>query len=256
MVSYLNCEPDRDLTDRTDCREIRQPGKELPMKPGYCLLFMTIVAATAGCANKSSPPSSAPSPTPVSEFDKAKNPAITAKTHFAAGQLAESQGDFGHAIEQYRKALELNPKYADAMFRLAVIQTNLRSFVNAIDTWKSYVTLTDGSATAYSNLGFCQDLAGNVPAAESAYRAGIARDPANEPCRVNYGLMLARHGRPNEALLQLQAVLSPAKAHYDLASAYETMGRKKEARVEYAKSLDLDPSFTDAKAKLATLDSN
>lgn len=226
------------------------------MKLGYRLLWMTAFVAAAGCANKNSPPSAAPNPTAASEFDKAKNPAITAKTHFAAGQLAESQGDLAHAIEQYQKALELNPKFGDAMFRLAVVQTNLRSFANAIDTWKSYVTLTNGSATAYSNLGFCQDLAGNAPAAEAAYRAGIVRDPSNEPCRVNYGLMLARHGRPNEALLQLQAVLPAAKAHYDLASVYETMGRKKEARVEYAKSLELDPAFTDAKTKLAGLDSN
>ena len=68
--------------------------------------------------------------------------------------------------------------------------------------------------------------------------------------------MLARHGRPNEALLQLQAVLPPAKAHYDLASVYETMGRKREARTEYAKSLELDPAFGDARTKLASLDNN
>lgn len=223
------------------------------MKNRYRLLVVTAVLGVAGCASKNSPPQSAPNPTPISEFDKAKNPAITAKTHFAAGQLAESQGDFVHAIEQYQKALQLNPQYADAMFRLAVVQTTTRAFSNAIETWKRYVTLTNGSATAYSNLGFCQDLAGNPSAAEAAYRAGIAREPSNEPCHVNYGLMLARHGRPNEGLLQLQAVLPPAKAHYDLASVYEMMGRKKEARLEYAKSLELDPAFGDAKTKLATL---
>lgn len=226
------------------------------MKLGYRFLVTTALIGAAGCANKNSPPQSAPNSTPVSEFDKAKNPAITAKTHFAAGQLAESQGDFVHAMEQYQKALEMNPKYADAMFRLAVAQTTTHAFANAIETWNRYVELTNGSATAYSNLGFCQDLSGNPAAAETAYRAGIARDPANEPCHVNYGLMLARYARPNEALLQLQAVLPPAKVHYDLASVYETMGRKREARAEYAKSLELDPAFGDARTKLAALDNN
>ena len=148
------------------------------MKLAYRLLVMTALIGAAGCANKNSPAQSAPNSTSVSDFDKAKNPAITAKTHFAAGQLAESQGDFVHATEQYQKALELNPKYADAMFRLAVAQTTTHAFANAIETWNRYVELTNGSATAYSNLGFCQDLSGNPAAAETAYRAGIAHDPA------------------------------------------------------------------------------
>jgi tetratricopeptide (TPR) repeat protein len=211
--------------------------------------------ATAGCANKS-PQSSSPNPPAVAEFDKARDPAINSKTRYAAGQLAESQGDYPHAIEQYEKALQLNPKYSDAMFRLAVVQADAHDFPKAIATWNRYVALTNGSATAYSNLGFCQELAGNPAAAEAAYRAGIAREPSNEPCHMNYGLMLARHGRPSEGLLQLQMVLTPARAHYDLASVYETMGRKKDARVEYARSLELDPSLIDARTKIATLGGN
>jgi tetratricopeptide (TPR) repeat protein len=223
------------------------------MKLGSFLLVTTIVLLVAGCAHKN-PQASAPNTPPVSEFDKAKDPAISANTRFAAGQLSESQGELGHAIEQYQKALELNPKYAEAMFRLAVVQTTTKAFPKAIETWNRYITLSNGSATAYSNLGFCQELAGNPAAAEAAYRAGIAHEPSNEPCHVNYGLMLARHGRPSEGLLQLQIVLPPAKAHYDLASVYETMGRKKEARTEYAKALELDPTFGDARTKLASLD--
>jgi tetratricopeptide (TPR) repeat protein len=190
----------------------------------------------------------------VSDFEKVRDPAINARTRFAAGQLAESQADFPRAIEQYEKALEMSPKYAEAMFRLGIVQTTTKDYSKALQTWNRYVALTNGSATAYSNLGFCQEVAGNPAAADGAYRAGIAHEPSNEPCHVNYGLMLARHGRPNEALLQLQIVLPPAKAHYDLASVYETMGRKKEARAEYARSLQLDPNLGDAKAKIASLD--
>jgi Flp pilus assembly protein TadD len=214
-----------------------------------------LAALAAGCgSNPKQPATNTSASSQSSPFDQSKSPPIRAQTHFAAGQLAESQGDLTTAIDQYQRALSLDPKHADAMFRLGCVLTTTHDFPKAIDTWNRYVTLTQGSATAYNNLAFCQELAGDPIAAESAYRKGIARDPANEPCHVDYGLMLARHGRPNEALLQLQAVLPPGKAHYDLAAVYEQSGQKKKAKAEYAKALELDPNLDDAKAKLAALD--
>jgi tetratricopeptide (TPR) repeat protein len=226
------------------------------MNVRFLIGFAILVSLAAGCASnpKGQQASNPSTPLTGSEFDQVKDPPIRAKTHFAAGQLAESQGDLANAIAQYQKALSLDPKYADAMFRLGCVLTATRDFPKAIETWNRYVALTQGSATACNNLAFCQELAGNPIAAESAYRKGIERDPTNEPCHVNYGLMLARHGRPNEALLQLQTVLPPAKAHYDLAAVYEQSGRKKEAKAEYAKALELDPNLGDAKAKLAALE--
>ncbi|HSU68039.1 MAG TPA: tetratricopeptide repeat protein [Tepidisphaeraceae bacterium] len=213
------------------------------------LVSLILVAAAVGCANKSQPPAAPP---PVSEFDKAKAPPIAAKTRFAAGQVAEGQGQYEQAARQYQASLKIEPKYADAMFRLGIVQTVMKDYPAAIATWNQYVTLTN-SAAAYGNLGFCEELAGNPGAAEGAYLKGIERDPSGEPCHINYGLMLARHGRPNEGLLQLQAVLPPAKAHYDLASVYEMTGRKKEAKAEYTKALQLDPGLSDAKERLASL---
>lgn len=221
------------------------------MKLAKNVVVAGLLGLTAGCANKTPPAPSTPPPN-VAEFDKVKDPPIAARTHFAAGQLNESQSEFEKAIDQYRMALKLDPKYADAMYRLGIVLTATKDFPAALETWEKYVALTN-SATAYSNLGFCEEMAGNPSAAEGAYRKGIARDPSNEPCHVNFGLMLARHGRPAEGLLQLQAVLPPAQAHYDLASLYQMMGRKKEAKAEYAKALEIDPQFDDAKSKLALL---
>jgi Flp pilus assembly protein TadD len=234
-----------------DCAAVR-PGKEPPMKSRKCLSAALGIALLAGCAHKDSSTAQTPPPN-LSEFEKTKDPPIQAQTHFAAGMLAESQGDYGQAIGQYRKALKLDPKNVEALYHLGIVCTATKDFPSAIDAWNKYIALTR-SASAYSNLAFCQELAGNPAAAEAAYRQGIQRDAASEPCHVNYGLMLVRHGRPNEGLLQLQTVLPPAKAHYDLAAVYEQLGHKKEAKSEYAKALELDPQFQDAKTKLASLE--
>jgi len=111
-----------------------------------------------------------------------------------------------------------------------------KRYGEAIDAWNRYVRATNDDATGYANLGFCLELAGRTEEAEIAYRKGIKRDPTNAPCRVNYGLLLARHDRINEAMLEMQAVLPEAQVHYNLASVYEGMGRREQAKAEYRKA--------------------
>ena len=128
-----------------------------------------------------------------------------------------------------------------------------KQFTEAIDTWTKYVTATKGDATAYANLGFAYELCGRNTDAETAYLDGIKREPVNAACRVNYGLMLARHERFNEAVLQLQTVLNKSDVHYNLASVYEDLGRPEQAKIEYSKALAEDPTSKDAAARLAAL---
>ena len=213
-------------------------------------LALGALALTASCSHNNPNPTP---PSPPDHFEQAKEPPINARTYFAAAQLAEGEGRLPQAVEQYKLALGRDPKLINALYRLGVIYTKLKDYPHAVEAWERYVQSTGGSATAYSNLGFCQELAGDPDAAEEAYKRGLGRDPRNEPCRVNYGLMLARRGRGPEALAQLLTVLPPAQAHYDLASVYEITGRKDEARQEYRKALQIDPDLQDAKTKLAAL---
>jgi len=189
-----------------------------------------------------------------SRFDTAEDPPLNVHTRFAAGQFAESQNAPAAAIQQYREAIRLDPKHEPSLFRLGVLYAQLKDYPNAIATWKQYIDATDGSARGYGNLGFCLELAARPHEAEAAYKSGISRNPTEQSCRVNYGLMLARLGRTNEAILQLQAVLSPAEVHYNLASVLEQQGKIEQAKAEYRKALQLDPNLYDAQARLTSID--
>jgi tetratricopeptide (TPR) repeat protein len=186
-------------------------------------------------------------------FENSEDPPIKAQTHYAAGQVSESQGDYPGAIKQYKEALKLNPKLKGAVYREAICLSHLKKFPEAVASWRRYIELTDGDVRGYSNLGFCYELAGQTDEAEAAYLRGIEKDPKNVPCRTNYGLMLARLNRTAEAKLQLQAVLSPAEVHYNLASVLEHQGRREAARQEYQKALSLDPNLTEAQQRLSEL---
>jgi tetratricopeptide (TPR) repeat protein len=188
-----------------------------------------------------------------SKFDSVKEPKLTAETHFAAGQLADVQGSFDRAIVQYQAALKLRPNFPEALFRLGIDYMHLKQNPQAIATWKQYIKATNESANGYSNLGLAQQLAGDTAGAEESYRKGIERDPKNQHCRVNYGVMLAMQNRTSEATLQFQAVLTPAEVHYNLGSVYEQQGKLDEARAEYSEALKLDPKMRDAESRLASL---
>jgi tetratricopeptide (TPR) repeat protein len=190
-----------------------------------------------------------------SEFDKVKEPKITADTWYAAGQLHETQNNPSAAIAQYQAAIKLNDQHHGALYRLGVLYATAKNYPEAIKTWKRYIEVTHQSAVGYSNLGFTYELSGDPVQAERAYRTGIERDSDSAPCRINYGLMLARHGQIEAGIGQMQPVLSEAEIHFNIGSVHEGLGRKELARVEYQKALELDPKLKDASIRLRKLDS-
>ena len=220
-----------------------------------------VACSAAGCAQHDNSPNAHQNPSAAAaigaddgrEFEKRRNPAIRSDTRYAAGELAETRGAYAQAAEQYRQSLKQDPNHLPSLYRLGVVLAQLRNYPDAIATWKRYLQATHDSAAGYSNLGFCYELANRPDEAEAAYLKGIRKDPRHVACHVNYGLMLIRRGRDDAGRQQLQAVLKPAEVHYNVASAYESLGRKEQAKLEYRKALELDPGLTDAQVRLSEM---
>jgi protein O-GlcNAc transferase len=223
---------------------------------GQSFLIVVAVAVLVGGCKKNKDPHGQSGQVKLgdsTQFENAQDPPISADTHFAAGQLAESQDQLPRALDQYQAALKVDPKFQPAMFRLGTVQTQLKMFTEAVATWQRYIKATGGSAAGYNNLGFTHELARQPKEAEAAYKQAIAKDPKDQHSRMNYGLMLARQGRKPEAIQQLSAILKPAEVHYNLGSVFEQQGKKDQARAEYQQALLLDANLHDAKARLTTL---
>ena len=182
-----------------------------------------------------------------------QDPPVQARTFFAAGQFAEAEGNYAAAAKQYESACKIQPDYLWAEYRLGVVYSHQKDWPKAIAAWNNYIESSNQAASAYSNLGFTYELMGDWSRAEEAYQKGIARDSRCHPCRVNYGLLLARKGRIPDAVQQFAVVLSPAEIHYNLASVFEQQGRTKLARAEYEMALKLDPKMKDAQTRMAAI---
>ncbi len=224
--------------------------------PILSVATLTLLAVAAGgCEHTTTTVETPPLGKPgeaASDFDTRPTPPVAARTHYAAGQLAESRGDVDAAAGQYQAALKLMPTDAPSLYHLGMILTAERK-PDAIGVWQQYVAVTGGTAVAYSDLGFALDLAGRPAESEDAFRAGIAKDPKCEACRVNYGRMLARRGRMDAAETQLAAVLTPAEVQFDLGSVLEQQGHKDAAVERYRRALVLDPQLSDATIRLAAV---
>jgi tetratricopeptide (TPR) repeat protein len=189
-------------------------------------------------------------------FERGEDPPLNANTRYAAGQLAESMGDFNKAAMQYREAIKLDPKHRDAMFRLGSMLTQQRQYPEAVGVWQRYIELTNHAPAAYNNLAYTYEAAGQSDQAEATYRQCIERDPSQQACRLNYGRMLARYNRIDDAVAQFSTVLRPAEVSYNLGTVFEQQRKLEQARAYYRKALEQDPNLTDAKARLAALDAS
>src|SRR5258706_737565 len=153
-------------------------------KPAFATALLAGIAF--GCHNKNNAEhATGPSQPSSDKFESMKDPPIKAQTYFAAGQLAESQGQLAEALDQYNKALAIKPDYLDPLYRTGLVFTQQKDYPHAVESWNKYIAATGGSASAYNNLALCQELAGNPPAPETPYRTGVAKEPATHPCPIN-----------------------------------------------------------------------
>jgi tetratricopeptide (TPR) repeat protein len=222
------------------------------------ILTATAVVSLAGCAKDANKPPGRSQPNEIDaiaadDFGTQKEPPIAPATFLTAGQFAEGQNELDKALEQYNKAIAADANLPRAWYLLASLQARMGSYDASIASWQRYMKLVGTDASAYANLGFTYDLADRFTDAEAAYRQAIQIDAKHKASRVNYGLMLARAGRMDDAVAQFAAVLPPAEVRYNVASFYEQQGKLDLARAEYGTALEINPSFTAAKTRLAAL---
>jgi tetratricopeptide (TPR) repeat protein len=212
-------------------------------------VLMTLAAACVGWAlggcEASSPTSKMEQRPDIETIQDAPEPVINPETFVAAGDLAASRGQYGRACEQYEKALAGRPKDSGLAKKLALAYAKSGQMGKSIEAWQRYLVASDHSADAYGSLGY---------AYEQIYADGIRRHPQGALPRINYGLMLVRRNKVDEAITQMSAVLQAHEVNYNIASVYEQMGRRDLAQFYYRRSLECNPKFTPAKQKLASVE--
>jgi tetratricopeptide (TPR) repeat protein len=107
------------------------------------------------------------------------------------GRALALKGKSDEAIAEWRKAIELNPNYAQAYNDLGTELSRQGRVDDAIAAWQQATAVNPGFAPAHFNLGNALDARGKPRPALAAWRGGLAVDPNHVPTLRRAAWLLA-----------------------------------------------------------------
>ncbi len=174
-----------------------------------------------------------------------------ADVHVMLGACYREQGEYDQAEQQYRTALRLDGKRADAWGGLGLTR-ELRGDPGdgPLDDLRKAIALRPDVAAHHNNLGFALYLRGRDLDAVEAYRKGLARDPGAARLRNNLGFAYGRLGQWNLAKREFERGGTKAEADNNLGYVYEKAGDLDAACERYREAAAAAPAPAAVQANL------
>ena len=151
--------------------------------------------------------------------------------------------DFDNAEQQYKKALELNPKNAKAHCTLAYILEQKGKLKKSVHHLEEAIDLNPNYSDAHYNLGQAMVRLGKMDEAISNLSTVTRLEPDHARAHGNLGSLLLAKGKFNEAASHLLTGvrLDPnnAEAHYSLALILADQKKLDQALSHYSKAVQL-----------------
>ena len=159
-------------------------------------------------------------------------------------------GKFAEAENEYRKVLVVQPKHADALQMLGVVEHQTGRHEQAAEDIKRAISLNSRVSGYHVNLGAVYATLGKFDLAIESFRSAIALDPRSPESHTNLGNVLRQVGNVYEAIdAHRKAIgLRPnyPDAYYNLATALHESGRIDDAISNYQQAIKLRPNHAAA----------
>lgn len=171
----------------------------------------------------------------------------------AAWEFLKSN-DYQGAERQARRALELNPKNADALHHLGLALFGLRQYDEAVRRLSEAAQIKPQDAEIRIQLGVGQLGAGNLTDAVLNLRKAVEIAPDNGEAHFNLGVAMFRMGNRSEAIKQWQESVrlrpDDHEAHFNLALVLEQDKRIDQAIEHYRLAVKAKPDYVMAQGNL------
>jgi tetratricopeptide (TPR) repeat protein len=148
---------------------------------------------------------------------------ILNKIGIAYHQLLE----LGSAMRYYNRAINLNPKYAEAINNLGTVYYARKGYRQAIRYYRRALEIAPNSASIYSNLGTAYFARRQYDLAFATYQKALSLDPE-----------IFEHRGAQGVLLQERTVGERSRFHYYLAKTYAKAGVPERALLYMRKAIE------------------
>ena len=180
-----------------------------------------------------------------------------AEAHSNLGNVLNALGKFKEAEYLYRKAIEINPNFSDAHSNLGNVLNDLGKFKEAEVYTRKAIEINPNFADAHSNLGNILNNLGKLKEAEVSTRKAIELNPHLAIAHSNLGNILINLGKFKEAEVYTRKAIeiNPnfANAHSNLGNILNNLGKFKEAEVSTRKAIELNPHLAIAHSNLGNI---
>jgi Flp pilus assembly protein TadD len=159
------------------------------------------------------------------------------------------------AIEQWRKALQLDPDDAQAHFSLAVSLSGNNQENEAVKEYRKACALDPHRAAWFDHLAVSLALTGDPDAAVANWQKSLALNPSNAEAEMEMGVVLAEKGQVQEGLEHLRKAVEilpeAADTHNALGWELAKIGQLDEGVEQLQKAVALSPTSAAYYANLA-----
>lgn len=115
------------------------------------------------------------------------------------GDAYSSSGNYRQAIMDYNKAIEINPKDADAYYNIGNAYNALGEYPSAISNYTAAIKLNPQHAQAYNNRGSIYSNTGNYQEAVRDFMTAVKINPGYAKAYYNLGSAYSKSGNPESA---------------------------------------------------------
>src|SRR5262245_32373382 len=172
----------------------------------------------------------------------------SAKPHFDYASALQKEGKLDQAIEQYKTALQFNPKYSEAHMNLGAALSGQAKFDAAVPHMETALRFQPNNGDFHLMYASVLQRIGRNDEAAVHFETGTRLKPNSPDAHNGYAAFLAALGKNDEYISELRTILR-LKPNYPyaalrLADALFGNGNLKEAEGYYLVALRADPELT------------
>lgn len=165
------------------------------------------------------------------------DPSLNAEFYYNRGTAYHFLGDYPHAIDDFSKAIEIEPPFLKAYLLRGDAYLSLDNYQQAIKDFDKAIELDPDNCKAYHNRGNAYYGLGDYQA-KNDYRTAIKLDPGRAETTTT--------GDYANDVDMMEPIRLPI--HFMRGSAYFDIGDYEQAIEDFSKSIKLDPNNYKAEA--------